>query len=82
LEPDCHYPKNTDGCWDGVGNRGAVTVGWILALLINSCVRRWLWRSVYEIGSTLVDELVTRSLNSLCNPRNTCRTSENPRGIG
>jgi len=37
----------------------------------NSCVRRWLWRSAYERGSTLVTRLVTKSLNSPRRPRNT-----------
>jgi len=59
----------------GVGNREALMApdpmdGWD-DLWINSCVRRWLWRSAYKRGSTLITKLVIKSLNSPRRPRNT-----------
>ena len=52
---------------------GAAAMEWKEFLCRNSCVRRWLWRSAYDSGSTLVMRLVTKSLNSPRRPRNTYR---------
>jgi len=58
-----------------LGSKGAEMVAdsidWREVLWINSYVRRWLWRSVYEKGSALIMRLVTKSLNSTWRPWNT-----------